>query len=127
VHDIASLHGHHDPVPRGFLELRRQVAALPDGERLAAVASRHFSEIRRLINTQRYVATMWHRAGGPRLLRGMLHGECGCCTAVGERELRYLERFVEQLEVFGSPRLRAALERDRAVLLALLPGSRVAA
>jgi subtilisin family serine protease len=119
---------HHDPVPRGFLALRGTLARVPDGERLAAAASRHFSEVRRLINTNRRVATMWHRASGPSLLRGLLDpGTRGCCPALGERERRYLERFMEQLELYGSPRLRAGLARHRSVFVALLQTAAVAA
>src|SRR5262249_58931559 len=48
--------------------------AFPEGEQLAAATSRHFSEVRRLINSNRRIATMWHRAGGPGLLRRLLAG-----------------------------------------------------
>lgn len=122
------VHRHRDPVPRGFLALRGVLATLPDGERLAAAVSRHFSEVRRLINTNPRVATMWHRANGPGLLRGLLDPGTRCgCTAFGERERRYLERFVEQLELYGSSRLCAGLARHRLAFVALLQASAVAA
>jgi subtilisin family serine protease len=121
-------HQHRDPMPRGFLGLRATLAALPDGERLAAAASRHFSEVRRLVNTNRRVATMWHRANGPGLLRSLVDAGTGCaCAAFGERELRYLERFVEQLELYGSPRLRAGLARHRSAFLGLVQPAAVPA
>jgi subtilisin family serine protease len=124
----ASAHHHRDPVPRGFLALRTVLATLPDGERLAAAASRHFSEVRRLINTNPRVATMWHRANGPVLLRGLLDPRALCsCTAGGEAQRRYLERFVEQLQLYGSPRLRAGLAQHRAAFLALLHAPAVSA
>lgn len=118
----------HGPVPTGFLLLREQLATFPDGERLAAVASRHFSEVRRLINTNRKVAAMWHQAGGPALLRGML--SCGahtCRVEVDERRVRYLSRFAGQLEQHASPRLRAALAEHGTTLLAVLLNSAAAA
>ena len=34
--------------------------------------SRHFDEVLRLINTNRRVATIWHRNGGPALVRAAL-------------------------------------------------------
>jgi subtilisin family serine protease len=115
------VHHRHGPVPGGFLAMRGYLAAMPDGERLAAAASRHFSEVRRLINTNMRVATMWHRAQGPSLLRALLASGTGSGYAdVGEREQRYLERFVEQLERYGSDRLRADLARYWPVLVALL-------
>jgi subtilase family protein len=113
-------HHHHGPVPGGFLAMRGYLAAMPDGERLAAAASRHFSEVRRLINTNMRVATMWHRAQGPSLLRALVSGGGAGCADLGERERRYLERFVEQLERYGSDRLRADLARYWPALVALL-------
>ena len=125
--DHAGTH-RQNPLPGGFVELRGRLAALPDGERLAAVASRHFSEIRRLINTNRRVAVMWHRARGPALLHRMLLASEShrCCVTIGQRERRYLERLVDQLDLAGSPRLRAGLAQDRRVLLAILLGPGVA-
>ncbi|MGD0064701.1 MAG: S8 family serine peptidase [Streptosporangiaceae bacterium] len=114
------VHHHHGPVPGGFLAMRRYLAAMPDGERLAAAASRHFSEVRRLINTNMRVATMWHRAQGPSLLRALVSGAGTGYADLGEREGRYLERFVEQLERYGSDRLRADLARYWPALVALL-------
>jgi subtilisin family serine protease len=61
-------------IPPWFLDLRTKLKVLPEGEHLAAAISRHFSEVRRLINSNRRIATMWHRAGGPRLLRQLLYG-----------------------------------------------------
>ncbi|MGS2619516.1 S8 family serine peptidase [Micromonospora sp. LZ34] len=122
------VHHRHGPVPQGFVALRAALATLPDGERLAAAASRHFSEVRRLINTNRRVATMWHRANGPGLLRTLLDSTSGCsCGAFGERERRYLDRFVEQLELYGSPRLRAGLAQHRSAFITLLGVTAVAA
>jgi len=116
---------HHPPVPFGLLALRERIAALGDGGRLAAAVSRHFSEVRRLINTNRRVATMWHRANGPGLLRGLLAPGCPGHTngfTIGEREQRYLIRFFEQLERYGSPRLRTGLDLYRSEFLgSLLP------
>jgi subtilisin family serine protease len=117
-------------LPHGFVALREAMVGLPDGDRMAAAASRHFSEIRRLINTNRRVATMWHRANGPGLLRQLLsangHG-CGCGhpapTVTGERERRYLGRFFEMLDRYGSARLRVSLDRYRTVLIGLMYGT----
>lgn len=116
------------PVPGGFVALREQLAVLPDGERLAAVASRHFSEVRRLINTNRRVAAFWHLARGPALLHRLLAAETHtCCVAVGPEERRYFDRFLGQLELYASPRLRAALAQYRPALVADLLGSPAAA
>jgi subtilisin family serine protease len=100
-----------------------RLRALPDGQRIAAAVSRHFSEVRRLVNTNRRVATLWHRGDGPRLLRRLLHGALDPRIMPGiasSSQRRYLERFCELLIRFGSARLRAGLEQHQRVILALL-------
>ncbi len=44
----------------------------PAAQTLIALVSMHFDEVRKLINTNRRVATRWHRMFGPDLLRQML-------------------------------------------------------
>jgi hypothetical protein len=103
--------------------LRALAREVPDGELCAALVSRHFSEVRRLVNTNRRVATLWHRGEGPALLRRLLHGAVdptapSPVASAGQRA--YLERMIEQLRRHGSPRLQAALDRHGSVLLRLL-------
>jgi subtilisin family serine protease len=106
-----------------FGDVRGRLMALPDGVTLAAAVSRNFSEVRRLINTNRRVAAMWHRAAGPCLLRELLYGGI---HAVGRAALLsgptgwYLERWWDLLARYGSPRLKRALARDRSRLMELL-------
>jgi subtilisin family serine protease len=103
--------------------LRNQLMALPDGVALAAAVSRHFSEVRRLINTNRRVAAMWHRAAGPCLLRELLQGAIhpgGPAALLGGPTGQYLERWWNLLARYGSPRLRTSLTRFRYSLMALL-------
>jgi hypothetical protein len=67
------------------------------------------------------VAAFWHRARGPALLHRLLEADSHtCCVAVGPTERRYFEGFLGQLEVYGSPRLRACLAQYRPVLFAVL-------
>jgi subtilisin family serine protease len=103
--------------------LRERLKDHPEGEHVAAAISRHFSEVRRLINSNRRIATMWHRAAGPRLLRRLLHGtmaEDGPLSIDGESAYRYLDRCFDLLARRGSPRLRASLERYRPFVAMLL-------
>jgi hypothetical protein len=103
--------------------LKDRLKHFPEGDHVAAAISRHFSEARRLINSNRRIATMWHRAAGPRLLRRLLHG-----TSVDDSPLpidkesayRYLNRCLDLLAQCGSPRLRGSLERYRSVVSMLL-------
>jgi subtilisin family serine protease len=109
--------------------LRARLKAFPEGEHVAAVISRHFSEVRRLINSNRRIATMWHRANGPLLLRRLLHGSrAGDWPLSTEEEsvCRYLDRCFDLLAHYGSPRLRGSLERYRALVAMLLKVSMAA-
>ena len=103
--------------------LRARLTALPQGTALAAAVSRHFSEVRRLINGNRRVATMWHRAAGPYLLRRLFQGaiDAGApAPLAGPVDCKYLDRWWDLLARYGSPRLRTGLERYRSVVMALL-------
>ena len=103
--------------------LRARLKSFPEGEHVAAAISRHFSEVRRLINSNRRIATMWHRANGPLLLRRLLHGaRVGDSPLSTEEEsvYRYLDRCFDLLARDGSPRLRGSLERYRALVATLL-------
>ncbi|MBK9036687.1 MAG: S8 family serine peptidase [Myxococcales bacterium] len=75
----------------------------------AALFSRHLSEVRRLINTNRRVVTLWHRAGGPALLH-RLGGRADERMRDDERAA-YFERMLGQLTRYGSPALRESIER----------------
>ena len=82
--------------------------------------SRHFSEVRRLINTNRRVAAMWHRAGGPGLLRRLLRGavDADAPAAIEDISQRaYLDQWCDLLARYGSQKLRAAVENYRFAVL----------
>jgi hypothetical protein len=103
--------------------LKDRLMAQPEGVAVAAAVSRHFSEVRRLINTNRRVATVWHRAAGPCLLRELLGRAThpgGSAALLGGPNREYLERWWDLLARFGSPRLKAGLERYRSVVMDLL-------
>ena len=95
----------------------------------AALVSTHVDEVRRLIDTNRRVATIWHRNGGPLLVRHLLGLEppdAMLPRVVGRHETRtLLERLLAICARYGSERLRADIARYRALVLAL-PGRRVA-
>jgi hypothetical protein len=69
------------------------------------------------------VIALWHRAGGPRFFGRIVHGALNPeapCAIAGVRERRYVERFFDLLERYGSPRLREGLARHRGTVVALL-------
>lgn len=110
-------------LPSALQILWIRMLALPEGEHLAAAASRNFSEIRRLINTNRRVATMWHRSNGPRRLRQLVLSAMDPETPAAlntERQVEYLNRLCDQLAKYGSQRLRASIERHRGTFIRLM-------
>jgi hypothetical protein len=81
---------------------------------LAALVSTHFDEVLRLIHRNRRVATLWHRLGGPALVRQVMitwRGGSGTFFPAAVREpsfSKYLVRLFAALARFGS----AHLQRD---------------
>jgi subtilisin family serine protease len=116
--------------PNLWLEqARARIERLPDGVSLAASISRHFSEVRRLINHNRKIAAMWHRTNGPKMLRRLL--QCSCETnapgfVATEGFRRYFDRWCDLLMQYGSRPLQESLERHRPTIAGLvgLPASR---
>jgi len=53
-------------------EMEREITSTPAGRTYAELARRHFAEARALVDTNRRVATVWHRSGGPRIVQGLL-------------------------------------------------------
>jgi subtilisin family serine protease len=123
VADLASVPDSLVQLPPALRLLRARIEALPEGAQLAAGASRHFSEVRRLINTNRRVAAICHRSDGPRLLRRLVLGPIGPeapAAILTERQRVYLDRFCDQLAKYGSHRLSASIERYRDMVIELL-------
>jgi len=55
--------------PSPLLSLRDEFFSAPKGRFYNDLVTRHFTEVHALINTNRRVATVWHRNGGPALIR----------------------------------------------------------
>ena len=76
-----------------------------------------------MINSNRRIATMWHRATGPMLLRRVLQGAIDSNVEIslaGEAQRQYLDRFFDQLVRYGSKRLRERIERYRSLVLTMI-------
>ncbi len=118
--------GNPAPFTSWLRTLRERLKDYPEGEHVAAAISRHFSEARRLINGNRRIATLWHRAAGPALLRRLLHGPRvgdGHLPIEKESASQYLDRCLDLLARQGSPRLRQSLERYHSFVYMLLTES----
>jgi|tagenome__1003787_1003787.scaffolds.fasta_scaffold20980703_2 subtilisin family serine protease len=114
------------PVSDLAAELGSWMAQTPAGQHWAALVSRHFSEVRGLINSNKRVATFWHRMEGPRLLAALAPATSGVgvLTIVDDPEALYawrsrVARFLDMLEQFGSAQLAADARSHRDVILAL--------
>lgn len=96
------------------------------GQLAMALASTHFDEILRLVNTNRRVATAWHRMRGPDLLRrfAALPDEDDPLLPVesgGKPLTSHLQRMLALLARYGSPPLQADIQAYGSLVL-ILPG-----
>lgn len=113
---------------RRLQRFQHWVLGFPAGHLYASLVSRHFDEVLHLINTNRRVATAWHRNGGPALVRAALAiAEEPVNVAIPERVggaplSPQLGRILDSWRRFASPGLAADIDRYRADILAL-PGS----
>lgn len=127
---------HHSPwsvasVPV-IARLRKQALATPAGRQMAALVSRHFSEVRGLINNNRRLATLWHRANGPWLLRHLFeevtYDDRQRPPELSSADQRArLIRLLTMLREYASPALVHDLDRFGPVMVEalLLPLARV--
>ncbi|MET9023767.1 S8 family peptidase [Actinopolymorpha sp. NPDC004070] len=105
--------------------LHTRLLAVPSGEGWAADVSRHFSEVRGLINHNRRVAVTWHRMQGPALVASLAHQVAGspggvALPAVSAADLaRRVGAFLDALERHGSTDLADSIRRRRPEILAV--------
>lgn len=114
-------------------EVVGRIVELPGGEVWAALVSRHFSEVRALVNHHKRVALRWHRLQGPALVAHVAHRLGGAPRGVTlpaldlgrdpDRDRERLAAFLTALERHGSPALAAAVARHRATILAADPAT----
>ncbi len=103
------------------------VLGSPAGHLYASLVSRHVDEVLRLINTNRRVATVWHRNGGPSLVRAALAiAENPSVAEIpdaanGELLAPQLGRILDSWRRYATPGFIADIDRYRADILAL-PG-----
>jgi len=82
----------------------------------ASLVSQHFDEVKRLIDTNRRIATLWHRQGGPGLVRGFVFGDAIPDPPIppdfaSGTSPELLTRFLTLLGRFGGDALRADIIR----------------
>jgi hypothetical protein len=97
------------------------------GQLFAVLVSNNFDEVYRLVNTNRRVATCWHRIHGPMLLREFTRTiEQNNVPLIAERIegdsiSEGFSRTLAILAHYGSPNLRADIDRY-SPLIVRLPG-----
>jgi subtilisin family serine protease len=116
------------PFRPAFLALRREVLSTPEGQLGAALVSRHFSEARGLIRSNRRVAVAWQRAQGPAFVRGLVRAlvarERGGVGGPALPELpEGFARFLSALARHGSAPLRADVDAHGGAFASLVRGA----
>lgn len=99
-----------------FREMEREITATPAGAKYAELARRHFAEAQTLVNTNRRVATVWHRSGGPQLIQCLLqmiwrHDQALPVEIGGKPLSDCLVRIERVLARYGSRALSADLSK----------------
>lgn len=61
------------PVSKNLLDVRDEILATPAGKEYADAITQHAGEVQRLINTNRRVAAVWQRSGGPQIIQAALN------------------------------------------------------
>lgn len=112
-------------MPLSFNLLARiesEILQTPTGQHYAYLVQKHFEELRTLVNTNRRVGTVWVRAGGPSIVRHLLQAlytpdEPVPSVINGKSLVESVNRFLAVLRRYGSPALRADLDRYSQVIL----------
>jgi hypothetical protein len=118
--------GNVGPLSRtaAFSLLRERALATPAGQLHAAIVSRHFSRVRALIRTNRRVAAVWHRIGGPQLIAALAQRVFAPDAPLplmlnGVPLADGVARFLRILERYGTPDLQRAVASYGPLMLAI--------
>lgn len=99
----------------------------PSWNLCAALVSQHFDEVKCLIDTNRRVAAVWQRHGGPALVRGIAFADYPPdppipANGVETQPIALMTRLLKMLARYGGETLRADVARY-APLIYALPGA----
>ncbi|MGC2111658.1 MAG: hypothetical protein WA655_19230 [Candidatus Korobacteraceae bacterium] len=107
--------------PQPFLEKRlaqveKEISSTPEGFEYTELVKRHFAETQRLVNSNRRVATVWQRNGGPQILQAFLNmlqrrDEPLPTEIDGQSFVDCLERIKQVFARYASPAFAADLSR----------------
>jgi hypothetical protein len=104
------------PVGQRLVQVEREITATPAGSEVAELVRRHFAETHHLVNSNRRVATVWHRSGGPQIVQAvldlLLRRDRRLPEEIdGKPFAECLERIKRALARYASPALAADLAR----------------
>ena len=108
--------------PRGFQRLPEEVVHRPIFQFFAALISTHVDEVQRLIDSNKRVAVVWRRGGGPAMLRDLVERPSDdfflLPSEIADFPVRnFLERLMMVFARFGSETLRGDVARWRDLVL----------
>jgi len=118
---------HERALFRRLHHFQQWLLSYPEGHYWGALVSRHFDEVLRLINSNRRAAAVWHRNGGPALVRTALvfaenpEGAVIPESFGDEATSVQWERILASWQRYASPALSADIDAHRDVVLAF-PG-----
>jgi hypothetical protein len=117
------------PTTERLKSLQAALLTSPAGQLTMALLSRHFDQVRDIINRSRKAAAIWHRVHGPQLLRMALSWPGGSrpllpATLGGLSVSDGLDRLLRVVGRFANAALDEDIRRYRRFVLAL-PGARL--
>lgn len=124
---LAAMWSTYLPPRKRLQDLSARLQADPMGQLLAVVVSNNFDEVYRLVNSNRRVATCWHRIHGPVLLREFTRSieqtnvPLIAARIEGDSTSAGFSRTLAILARYGSPNLRADIDRYGPLIIGL-PG-----
>jgi len=105
-----------------LLQAQEELLRTPGGKHYAGLVRQHQLEVRMLINTNKRVAAVWHRNGGPgilqRLFQTVQSPDAALPTSINGQPLTdSLEKIFGAFKSYGSPDLATDIERYGPTLL----------
>jgi hypothetical protein len=99
-----------------LVQVKSEITATPAGSEVAAAVERHFAETHRLVTTNRRVAAVWRRSGGPQIVQAVLdlarRRDQRLPEEIAGRPIALcLERLQSVLTRYASPALAADLSQ----------------
>jgi hypothetical protein len=120
---------HRDLTPLGtesarLAQVQREISATPGGQRFGPLIMRHLDEAQTLVNTNRKMATVWHRNGGPAITDALLRmleipGQRIPAVINGTPLENCLQQIASALARYGSDALAADIKTYGAALIPL--------